>query len=129
MQIMMNGFVNGLLLACLALGFSIVYLPTKIFHIAMAGVYTLVPYLALTLLSNGYSWWLIVPVCLILSVLVSMLCELVNHRWLELKHASPGAHLVSSLGIYIIIVQLAAIVWGNETQVLREGMDKTYDGK
>jgi branched-chain amino acid transport system permease protein len=42
---------------------------------------------------------------------------------LEQQGANSGAHLISSLGIYIIIVQLVAIVWGNETKVLRVGLD------
>ncbi|MEI8197455.1 MAG: branched-chain amino acid ABC transporter permease, partial [Phycisphaerae bacterium] len=39
---------------------------------------------------------------------------------------SAGAHLISSLGLYLILVQFVAIVWGNETQVLRSGVDTVY---
>lgn len=46
MQILANGLINGLTLALLALGFSVVYLPTRVFAIALAGVYALTPYLA-----------------------------------------------------------------------------------
>ena len=33
--------------------------------------------------------------------------------------------LISSLGLYIVFVQVIAIVWGNETQTLRVGLDST----
>jgi branched-chain amino acid transport system permease protein len=126
MQVLLNGTISGLNLAVIALGFSLVYLPTRTFHIAMAGVYTLVPYLFLTLVNRGAAWWLAGHLSLVAAVLVSVLCELGNHRWLERKHASHGAHIVSSLGIYIVIVQIVALVWGNETQILRTGIDKTF---
>jgi branched-chain amino acid transport system permease protein len=41
---------------------------------------------------------------------------------LERQGASEGAHLISSLGIFIIIVQCIALAWGNETKVLRSGV-------
>jgi len=54
---------------------------------------------------------------------LSLLCELINHNPLERKRASSGTHLVSSLGIYIIIIQAVVLIWGNETRVLRTGLD------
>ena len=49
--------------------------------------------------------------------------EKINHWPLYKKEASPLIQLISSLGIYIIIVQVIAIIWGNETKVLRAGVD------
>jgi hypothetical protein len=31
--------------------------------------------------------------------------------------------LISSLGIYIVVVQTVAMTWGNEIKVLRAGLD------
>ena len=45
MQILFNGLCNGALIALLAMAFVIVYLPTKVFYIALAGVYVLAAYL------------------------------------------------------------------------------------
>jgi branched-chain amino acid transport system permease protein len=49
-----------------------------------------------------------------------------NHRWLERKGASSGAHLISSLGTYIVIVQLVSLIWGDDTKVLRTGIDDVF---
>jgi branched-chain amino acid transport system permease protein len=54
---------------------------------------------------------------------ISLSCEWLNHSRLERQGASPGAHLISSLGIYIVVVQTVAMTWGNETKVLRAGLD------
>lgn len=126
MQIMMNGFVNGLLLACLALGFSIVYLPTRIFFIALGAVYALTPYIAKSVLGAGGPWWLSVAAAIGMAVVISALCELLNHRPLEKKQASEGAHLIASLGVYIVLVEVIAVVWGSDPQVLRTGLDEVY---
>jgi hypothetical protein len=50
---------------------------------------------------------------------ISLTCEWLNHSQLERQGASSGAHLISSLGIYIVV----AMTWGNETKVLRAGLD------
>ena len=57
------------------------------------------------------------------GTVLSLGCEFFNHQILEAKRASSGAHLISSLGIYIVVTQMAAICWGNETKVLRTGLD------
>jgi branched-chain amino acid transport system permease protein len=58
-----------------------------------------------------------------MGMCLSLLCELINHNPLERKRATSGTHLVSSLGIYIIIIQAVVLIWGNETKVLRTGLD------
>jgi branched-chain amino acid transport system permease protein len=126
MQITMNGMINGLTIALLAAAFNAVYLPTRIFYIAMGGIFTTAPFIAWSLLKAGAGWFGAISVALITGTLLSLLCEWINHRRLERRQASPGAHLISSLGIYIIIVQVIAILWGNETKVLRSGVDSIW---
>ena len=75
MQIILNGLVNGLLLSCLALGFSIVYLPTRIFFVTLGAIYALAPYIAKSVLDSGGPWWLSVVVATSIAVIISALCE------------------------------------------------------
>lgn len=35
-------------------------------------------------------------------------------------------HMIASLGAYPVIVQCIALIWGNETQVLRIGVGQTW---
>jgi branched-chain amino acid transport system permease protein len=126
MQLFLNGIANGLPLALLAIAFSLVYLPARVFYIAMAGVYITVPFIAWSSLQIGIP----LPVSCLLSILsgmlISVLCEICNHWPLEKRKSSSGAHMVSSLGIYIVISQIVCIVWGNETKVLRTGLDQVF---
>lgn len=126
MQVFINGTISGLTLALLALGFMVVYLPCRVFYLALAGIYTLVPYIALSCMRHGWPVWLSMVAAVAAGIGVSLLCELLNHAPLEKKRGSPGAHLIASLGLYLILVQIVALIWGNETQVLRSGIDTVY---
>jgi branched-chain amino acid transport system permease protein len=105
MQFFMNGIVTGLSLALLSLAFSVVYLSTHIFHVALGGVYVLVPFVAWACLRSQLGWIVAIAAALLSGVILSLACEYLNHRWLEQKQAGSGAHTISSLGIYLIIVQ------------------------
>lgn len=126
MQMLVNGLISGATIALLALAFAVVYLPTRVFHIALAGIYSLVPFVALTLGNAGIPW----PICAIAAILaggaLSVSCEAFNHARLDRKGAGPGLHLVSSLGIFIVIVQCISMIWGNEVKVLRQGIDAVF---
>jgi len=60
MQILMNGIITGLTIAMLAVAFSVVYLPMRVFHIALGGVFAIVPFVAWVCLREGWSWYLAV---------------------------------------------------------------------
>ncbi len=126
MQVAINGLISGLSIATLATAFSVVYLPTRVFHIALAGIYALAPYVAFACLKSGLAWWLAVLAAILVTLAVSLLCEIANHRPLESKGASSGVHLVSSIGIQIVIVQIIALVWGNQAKVLRTEAEQVF---
>ena len=124
MQFFINGMVTGLNIAVLSLAFSVVYLSTRIFHIALGGVYVLVPFVAWTTLQHNLGWIISISLALASGIILSLACEFLNHRWLEQKKVGNGAHTISSLGIYLVVVQSVALVWGNDPKVLRDGLDR-----
>lgn len=124
MQFFINGVVTGLNIALLSLAFSVVYLSTRIFHVSLGGVYVLVPFVAWTTLRHNFGWPIAIALAVTAGVVLSLACEFLNHRWLEQKQVGSGAHTISSLGIYLVVVQLIALVWGNDPKVLRDGLDR-----
>jgi branched-chain amino acid transport system permease protein len=124
MQVAVNGLATGLLIAVLALAFTVVHLPTRVFHIALAGIYVLGPYVAMTFIGHSVPWPLALVAALGMGALLSATCEWLNHARLEKRGASTGTHLVASLGLFIIIVQAIVTIWGGEPKVLRLGQDK-----
>lgn len=123
LQILINGLVSGSAIALLAVAFQAVYLPTRVFFIGLAGVYAFVPYIALAVMSAGGPGWLAVVVATLFSMGLCLLCEWGNHAPLSRRKATPGTQLIASLGVYIILVQLVAMIWGNDTKTLRTGID------
>ena len=127
MQILINGTIQGILISLLAIGFSIVYNSTGIIYVAQGAVYTISPFLLLSFLKFGMGIPFAVFFTFVITILLSMSFEKINHWPLYKKEASPLIQLISSLGIYIIIVQVIALIWGNETKVLRTGVDTVFN--
>ncbi len=125
-QVLLNGIVSGLHIGLLATAFSLVYVPTKVFHIALGAIFVTIPYVVMQTAQMGLNPALGVAVGVLVAIVLSLSCELANHARLERRRASMGAHLISSLGTYIVIVQVVVLVWGNDTQVLRTGIDRTF---
>jgi branched-chain amino acid transport system permease protein len=125
MQILLNGLISGCAIALLAVAFQLVYLPTRVFFIGLAGLYSIAPYCALALRTAGTAWWVGAVAAIAATGLLAVACEWLNHAPLTRKNASPAVHLISSLGIYIVAVQVIAIVWGSDTKTLRPGVDST----
>lgn len=124
LQILVNGFISGLVIALLGLAFTVANLPTRVFHLALAGVYTAVPFITWTLWRSDWhpAWG--VTVALACGITISTLCEALSHWWLERRNAPDSLHLVSSMGIAIMVTQAVTMIWGNETHILREGVDQ-----
>ncbi len=125
MQIVLNGLISGLAIALLAVAFQMVYLPTRVFFVGLAGLYSLAPYIYLAGQEAFGCWDVSVMFSLAGVVTLSLLFEWANHAPLSRKGASDDAHLISSLGLYIVLVQVVAMIWGNDTKTLRTGLDST----
>jgi branched-chain amino acid transport system permease protein len=125
-QVLLNGIVSGLTIAILALAFGVVYLPTRVFHLALAGIHAFVPYIVWTLVKSGAGWPVAIAGGVLTAVLLSGACEVLNHRRLQVAGASTSVHLLSSLAIYILLSQAAAILWGNDPKTLRATADEAY---
>jgi branched-chain amino acid transport system permease protein len=123
MQILLNGFISGLAIGLVSLAFTAVYLPTRVFHIALGGIYTVAPFVTWACLNVGLPWPIAAIGAILVGMILSLACDLLNHSRLDRRDASSTAHLVSSLGIYIICVQIVTMIWGNNSKVLRTGLE------
>ncbi len=126
-QLLANGFVNGCIYALMALGFALIYNTTKIFHVAHGAVYTAGAYLCYVLLVRlGWPLVLAVASAVLLAGVLGVLIELAMYAPLARRQASHLVELLSSLGLYVALVNVIALLFGNETKVLRPGIEKTY---
>lgn len=116
-QILINSIINGLLLALVALGFHIIFSATKIFHIAHGGIYVAGVYFYLwSSPVVGVAPGIILSV--VFAFLLGVLIEWSVYKPLLKKSSNENIALISSLGVYIIIINVIALLFGNETKIL-----------
>jgi len=125
-QFIANGLCKGSVYALVALGFGLIYTTSGVFHLAHGAVYTTAAY-SMFLASVLLQLPLLVSVglALVTAVTLGVLVELLVYQPLDRKQASRAALLISSLGVYIVAVNLLAMFFGNETRILRSGAEAT----
>ncbi len=126
MQILLNGIAQGSLFALMGLAFSLVYSTTRTFHVALGAIYALAPFVLLGCVQYGMGWPAGLLIALVVSAAVGLLCEEVLHWPFVCKGAPLEVHLIGSLGFFLIIIQIIALIWGNDTQVMRSGIDQVF---
>jgi branched-chain amino acid transport system permease protein len=126
-QLLANGFASGCGYALVALGFALIYNTTRTFHFAHGAIYTLAAYLFYTLKNL---WHIPLSISLLTSLALIALSSILIEDFLYLpllkREASLLIHLLSSLGAYIVIVNLIAMIYGNETKIISPGIQPTY---
>lgn len=127
LQLLSNGFVNGCSTALLALSFALIYNTTRTFHIAHGAVYTAAAYACyLFYVLCGWPLSLSVLLAVLLGAIIGVAMEITVYAPLVLRNSSPLVILISSLGVYIVIVNLIAIFFGNDTKLLHPGTEQIY---
>jgi len=126
-QLLANGIVTGCVYALVALGFGLIYSTTRIFHVAHGAVYTAAAY-AFYSFSRSLELdpYLSFTLSLVVAVLLGVAMEIVAYRPLFRRGASMGVFLISSLGIYIFVVNAIAMAYGNESKILSPGVQNTF---
>ncbi len=122
-QLIINGLIAGSVYALVALGFSLIYRSTKIFHIAHAAVYTAAAYFLYLFFNQFHLGILLSIICSILITgCLGILMEIAVYRPLFKEEASASVMLVSSIGIMTIVINTIAMIWGNETKIIFSGI-------
>ncbi len=123
LQFLINGIITGSLTAIMAIGFWFIYRATNLFHIAHGAIYTASAYAFYSFYaSQGFSLSLALTLSFIVSSFLGLAMYFIVYRPLETKNASAGVKFISSLAIYIFIINVIALIYGNETKVLSEGL-------
>jgi branched-chain amino acid transport system permease protein len=126
LQSFVNGVIQGLLFAGVGVAFSLVSATTRVFHLALGATYTLAPYVLLGALHAGLPWYIGVVSAALVAVALGVASEELMHWPLEHRRAPAEVHLISSLGAFLVIGQIVVLIWGNDAQVLRSGVDVVY---
>jgi branched-chain amino acid transport system permease protein len=127
LQFLVNGIITGCGYALVALGFAMIYFTTKIFHFAHGSIYTLSAYLFFTFYNTmKLSPFVAILLSLTIVAIIGILVDELIYVPLVKKKSSSSIQMLSSLGLYIVIVNFIAMIYGNETKILSPGIQPTY---
>lgn len=127
LQLIINGLIRGSIYALVALGFALIYRGARAFHIAHGGIYTVGAY-ALFSFVVLLKWSLpfAIGFAILIPVIIGLIAEEVVYYPFHTRKASSSVVIIASLGIYILIANLIALLFGNETKIVFSGISESY---
>lgn len=122
MEIITLIIFKSLLYLIIALSFSVIFYPTKFFHLAHAGVIALGAY-GTFLFSNELSipFSLSIVLAFIVATSVGVLCEIIVYRRIRMMNLPVLPYLIASIGLYVVLQNCISLYFGDDTKIIRTG--------
>lgn len=126
LQLLLNTLATSGIYVLMGIGLSLIYRVSRVFHFAHGAIYTLGAYVFFTFMVQ-----LNCPLifAIILAVMISAFAGLGIDRFLyqplTRRHVTGATLLIASLGAYIFLENLIALIYGSDTQVFLPGVQKT----
>ena len=119
LQFVINGLITGILYSLAAVGFAIAYNTTHVFHIAAAAVYTAAAYcFFFAVRTVGMPVWAAAGAALAFAAALNLACETAVYRPLNRRKAAHSVVMIASIGVLAVILNLVAMLFGNETKII-----------
>ncbi|OQP40495.1 ABC transporter permease [Niastella koreensis] len=119
MQLVLNTFLTFTLYLVIALSYSLIYYVTKFFHLAHGCIITCGAYGVLFFTTRcTFSMPLAIALSIVAVTLIGLLCEILVYRPMRKKKVSSLAYLIASLGIYVVLQNTIALIFGNDARIL-----------
>jgi branched-chain amino acid transport system permease protein len=126
-QVLANGIVAGCLYALVAYGFALIYNTTRTFHFAHGAAYAFCIYMLYTLRNIAeLPLWLAILLSVVLTALLGIAIDEFVYRPLVERKSSLLLQLLSSLAVYMIVVNVIIMFYGNEAKVLNPEIQRTF---
>jgi len=114
---LINGITQGSVYALLALGFTMIFGTLRMVTFAHGEVYMVGAYIGFELVRMLYpSFFLALIAALVATALLGVLIELLAFHFL--RDAPHSTSLLVTIGLSILLVNVAQLIWGPETQSL-----------
>jgi branched-chain amino acid transport system permease protein len=126
-QFIVNGLISGSTYAIVAMGFALIYNTTRIFHFAHGAVYTFGAYIFYTFgRVFGFPFPVAVAFSALLTGTLGLLIDAGMYYPLVRRKSPLLTQLLSSIGLYSVIVNVIAIVFGSDPKTLDVSLQPTY---
>ena len=112
LTILLNGVTSGMIYAAFALALVLIWRSTRIVNFAQAPMAMLTTYIALVVIDAGYSYGIGFAAALVSGLILGALVERLVIRFVD--SSSHINAVILTLGLFIVIHALAAIIFGNQ---------------
>jgi branched-chain amino acid transport system permease protein len=118
-QIIFNILFSASVYSLIAISFSVIYYPTKFFHLAHAAVITAAAYFVF-LFANKLSIPLSASVVLaiLFATLLGVGCEVLVYHHMRKKNVPVLAYLIASIGLYVLLQNCISLFFGDNTKII-----------
>jgi branched-chain amino acid transport system permease protein len=115
LQLALAGLAFGSVAALSGIGLVVTYRATGVFNLAHGAVATLIAYVHWELVvRQGVPEAVAAPLCvLVLAPVLGVLGYRAVFRPLQERDASPAEALVTTLGLFVLVVGFTTVLWGN----------------
>ena len=106
-----NGLVLGGIYALIAVGYTMVYGIIQLINFAHGEIFMFGAYFALLCVTTfGLSFWLALPISMLLCAGMGVLIDFVAYR--PLRNAPRLSALITTIGMSLVLQNLARMIWG-----------------
>jgi len=119
MEIIALILIKTQLYLLVALSFSVIYHPTKNFHLAHAALITSSAYFVF-FFANKFSIPFLVSVALaiVTTTLIGGVCEVLVYRQMRKRNVPAFASLIASIGLYVVLQNCISLFFGDDTKII-----------
>lgn len=126
-QILLNSIVSGLLLSLVAIGFTYIFRTTRVFHLAHGGIYVAGAFACWWTLTNTNNWFIAIAFAIAVVAILIYLIEKAVYLPLNKKQSNQSISLIASMGLYVVIVNILALLFGNENKTIENSISGSYE--
>lgn len=126
-QILINSIVSGLLLSLVAIGFTYIFRVTRVFHLAHGGVYVAGAFTFWWMLTKTNNWFAAVAFAITVVAILIWVIEKAIYLPLNKKQSNQSISLIASMGLYVVIVNVLALLFGNENKIIGNTVSGSFE--
>ena len=121
MQVVVNIILSFFIYLLIAFSYTLIYYPTKLFHIAHAAIILYGAYFVFIFANKfAFPFALSVFLAVISGTFTGLLCEILVYRGMRKRGASPLSYLVASIGLYIMLQNSISLCFGDDTKIINK---------
>jgi len=119
LQILINILLTFVINLLVANSYSLIYYPTKFFHIAHAAVITLSAYFVFFFANKlSIPFWPSVAFAITAAVSIGLLCEVLVYLKMRRRNVPALAYLIASIGLYLVLQNCISLYFGDDTKII-----------